>query len=259
MSKIKFSQSCTFGAHLYRHKGEVAEIVFENTERGIRKTIVDNNGMICDFPGLAHPELVALYSRGYLGQQIRYRSSISKLGDHYALIWQIQPDGRYWEDEDGFGRTPDDEINLYARLDDEGKFIEPFFLYSIGSNTYYGTEQERNAALALSSKKDPLASLLEHVPELLSVMREKVMIPESGRAIYNIPGTVYQARLTMKTELDKWFVQVSMAKQGSDTSLLGWLEFLPLEEQRIYLSSERAITDAEEELKQLFYAIQRRD
>ena len=133
------------------------------------------------------------------------------------------------------------------------------FFYSIGSNTYYGTEQERNAALALSSKKDPLASLLEHVPELLSVMREKVMIPESGRAIYNIPGTVYQARRTLKTELDKWFVQVSMAKQGSDTSLLGWLEFLPMEEQRVYLSSERAKRDAEEELKQLFYAIQRRD
>lgn len=258
MSIVKFSQSYTFGAHLYRHKGEVAEIVFENTERGIRRTIVDDDGMICDFPGLAHPELVALYSRGYLGQQIRYRSSISKLGDHYALIWQIQPDGRYWEDKYGFGRTPDDEINLYARLDNEGKFIEPFYLYSIGSNIYYGTDQERNAALALSLKKDPLASLLEHVPDLLSVMREKVMVPESGKALYNIPGTVYQAKLTLKKEFENWFVQVSMAKRGSDTSFLGYLEFLPLEEQRIYLSSEQARTDAEKELKQLFYTIRRR-
>ena len=201
--EMHFSQMTTFGDHLYRREEQVAEIIMENSRTGVRKTIVDDHGIIMGFPGLAHPELIELYCNEYVGKRIRFRSDISKLGDQYALIWQIQPDGRYWEDEDGFGCTPDDEINLYARLDDEGKFIEPFYLYSIGSNTYYGTEQERNAALALSSKKDPLTSLLEHVPELLCAMREKVMVPESGRAIYNIPGTVYQARLTLKTELEK--------------------------------------------------------
>lgn len=43
----------TLGSHLYRQPGEVAEVIFTHKSKNIRKTIVDDYGHICDFPGLA--------------------------------------------------------------------------------------------------------------------------------------------------------------------------------------------------------------
>ena len=163
MEDMHFNQLTTFGDHLYRHKDEIAEIIMENTRAGIQKTIVDDDGMIADFPGFAYPKLVSLYSDGVPTAQIRFRSDISRLGGQYALIWQIQPDGRYWEDDDGFGGTSDDEIDLYARMDETGHFIEPFHFYSIGSSKLYGTDAEEQLMQTLQMKGDPLASLRAHM------------------------------------------------------------------------------------------------
>ena len=146
---IRFSQMQTFGNHLYRREGEIAEIIFENTRTGIRKTIVDDSGRIMDFPGIAHPNLVSLYYRGYLDRQIRYYSHISLLDGQYALIWRIQPDGRYWEDDDGFGGTSEDEIDLYAHIEEDGNFVEPFRIFSVGSSLFYGTEEEKKQLIRL--------------------------------------------------------------------------------------------------------------
>ena len=84
------------------------------------------------------------------------------------------------------------------------------------------------------------------------------MIPETGSSCYNIPGTIYQAELSLNYELGKWFVQASMRKMKSDTSFVGFLKFLPLDEQREYLSTEKAQEDAVNELTQLFYMIRRK-
>ncbi len=43
-----------------------------------------------------------------------------------CFCWEIQPDGRYWADEDGFGMENEEEIWLYALLDREGQFITGF-------------------------------------------------------------------------------------------------------------------------------------
>lgn len=259
MEDMRFSQMTTFGDHLYRREGERAEIIMENTRTGIRKTIVDDNGVIMNFPGIAHQKLLDQYYQGCLGRRIRFRSGVSKLGEQYALIWQIQPDGRYWEDDDGFGMTTDDEINLYAHFDEKGRFTEPFYIYSIGSNTLYGTDAEEQLIQTLRMRADPLTSLRKHVPEMLAVMRKLIEGPEKGSAQYAVPGTIYQAVLTLREERAKWYVRASMQKRCSDTSLIGFLKFAPLEEQRNYLSSPQALEDAEYELTQLFYQIQRRD
>ena len=255
---IRFSQKQTFGNHLYRREGENAEIIFENTRTGIRKTIVDNSGRIMDFPGVAYPNLVSLYYKGYLDQQIRYSSHISILDGQYALIWQIQPDGRYWEDDDGFGGTSEDEIELYAHLDEAGNFVEPFHIFSVGSTLFYGTDEEEKTAYTLAMRNDPLSCLRAHIPEMLNEMKGKIMISETGSSCYNIPGTIYQAELSLNYELGKWFVQASMRKMKSDTSFIGFLKFLPLDEQREYLSTEKAQEDAVKELTQLFYMIRRK-
>ena len=40
--------------------------------------------------------------------------------------WQLNPDGRYYMDDDGFGMTDDDEINIYGFIDTEGKVVVKF-------------------------------------------------------------------------------------------------------------------------------------
>lgn len=42
--------------------------------------------------------------------------------------WQLNPDGMYYRDEDGFGMTDDEEINLYGAIDRKGKFVKKFTL-----------------------------------------------------------------------------------------------------------------------------------
>lgn len=42
--------------------------------------------------------------------------------------WQLNPDGMYYRDEDGFGMTDDEEINLYGVIDRKGKVVKKFTL-----------------------------------------------------------------------------------------------------------------------------------
>lgn len=136
----QLSQWTTFGNHLYRHKGEVAAVEFVNEEYGIRKLIVDDNGYIQNYPGLENPEewLDAWESKRALEPQIRFRTDFERMEDNTILmVWEIQPDGRYWEDEDGFGGEADLEILLYTYLDEKGNFTAPFRAYKIGAERLY--------------------------------------------------------------------------------------------------------------------------
>ena len=40
------------------------------------------------------------------------------------LEWQINPDGRYYMDEDGFGMTDDVEVALVGNIDRTGRVVE---------------------------------------------------------------------------------------------------------------------------------------
>lgn len=42
--------------------------------------------------------------------------------------WQLNPDGMYYRDEDGFGMTDDEEVNLYGAIDRKGKVVKKFTL-----------------------------------------------------------------------------------------------------------------------------------
>ena len=148
---------------------------------------------------------------------------------------------------------------MYARLDENGNFTEAFHIYSIGSGKLYGTDAEERLNEALCGKADPQTSIREHVPEMLDEMKKLISVPQKGSACYAIPGTIYQAALSLQTEGNNWFARASMKKQFSDTSQIGWLEFLPLEEQREYLNSAQALADAEEELTALLHQIRHED
>lgn len=43
-----------------------------------------------------------------------------------CVSWTLQPDGRYYADEDGFGMTDDDEITIYAFIDKKANILVPF-------------------------------------------------------------------------------------------------------------------------------------
>lgn len=136
----QLSQWTTFGNHIYRRKGEVAAVEFVNEEYGIRKLIVDDNGYILNYPGLGNPEewLYAWKSKCELEPQIRFRTDFERMEDNTILmVWEIQPDGRYWEDEDGFGGESDLEILLYTYLDEKGNFTMPFKAYQVGTKELY--------------------------------------------------------------------------------------------------------------------------
>ena len=40
--------------------------------------------------------------------------------------WQLKPDGRYYMDDDGFGMTDDEEIEIYGFIDTEGRVLVKF-------------------------------------------------------------------------------------------------------------------------------------
>lgn len=43
-----------------------------------------------------------------------------------AVQWQLNPDGRYFMDDDGFGMTSDRELNIWGYIDRQGKVVVPF-------------------------------------------------------------------------------------------------------------------------------------
>lgn len=42
------------------------------------------------------------------------------------VSWQLTPDGRYYMDEDGYGMTDDEEVNIYGFINTEGKVLVKF-------------------------------------------------------------------------------------------------------------------------------------
>ena len=42
------------------------------------------------------------------------------------VSWQLNPDGKYYMDDDGFGMTSDREINIYGFIDRQGKVLVKF-------------------------------------------------------------------------------------------------------------------------------------
>lgn len=46
------------------------------------------------------------------------------------VLWQINPDGYYFMDEDGYGMTDDEEIELVGAIDRTGRVVEKYRLRS---------------------------------------------------------------------------------------------------------------------------------
>lgn len=131
------TQTVVFGMHRYRTAEEDSTVYLVNERLGIRKKLVDSLGNIQNFPGIIKEDFwLEEVSANSLKPQIRFRSSFEPRENGWIFEWQIQPDGRYWEDEDGFGAEKDLEVVLYTFVDHRGEFSGPFRLYKLGSVGY---------------------------------------------------------------------------------------------------------------------------
>lgn len=142
--RYPFTKCYTYGMHLYKTVGENPTVKFIEEKTGQRKTIVDRKGRIVGFPGIEKGNWVdALESEQCLEPVIRFRTDFECCEDNkYMMIWQVQPDGRYWADEDGFGMESEEEVRLYAFFDEKGNFTGPFRIYNVGVYNYYKKMQK---------------------------------------------------------------------------------------------------------------------
>jgi len=97
-------------------------------ERLIRQ-ITDENGQFLNFPGILHGKWEEEL-RFPFRPIVRFTIHYNKFRDNglAEFFWMVQPDGRYWADDDGFGMENDSEIVLCAEFDQTGKFVTPFHL-----------------------------------------------------------------------------------------------------------------------------------
>lgn len=112
-------------------------LCFVDEKRGIRKTLVDINKSFQDFPDVVQEEFwTRELVSGSLEPFVRFRVGFEKRGNRWIVLWDIQPDGRFWADEDGFGMEPDQELTLYTYLDQNGNYTGPFRIFRIGIQPY---------------------------------------------------------------------------------------------------------------------------
>ena len=128
------TQTVIFGMHPYRTADEDSSVYFVDEARGIRKMLVDSRGNIRNFPGMIREDFwVDAVAPNYLKPQVGFRSSFEKRPSGWIFLWQLQPDGWYWADEDGFGAEHDSEVTLYTYVDLDGNFTGPFRIYQLGN------------------------------------------------------------------------------------------------------------------------------
>lgn len=56
-----------------------------------------------------------------------YYFGVYDFKDGVAMVqWTLYPDGRYFADEDGYGAEDNDEVNVYAFIDENSNILIPF-------------------------------------------------------------------------------------------------------------------------------------
>lgn len=130
------TQTVVFGMHLYRRETDDSSVYFVDERRKIRKMLVDAVGNIQNFPGIVEQEFWKKeVSANATNPQICFRTAFERRADRWIMLWQIQPDGRYWED-DGFGMEHESEVTLYTYIDGNGDFTGPFQIYKMGRRPF---------------------------------------------------------------------------------------------------------------------------
>lgn len=133
----------TYGMHMYRRANEDSTVYYVDEARGIREMVVDKYGNIQHFPGIIQEDfwVKGLDDPKCLRPQIRFRTDFSRKDGKFFMLWQIEPDGFYYADEDGFGAENTVETYLYSWIGEDGRLAEPFRIYRRGNQNYYPSKE----------------------------------------------------------------------------------------------------------------------
>ena len=93
---------------------------------GFCRRLTDSNGRFVSFPGVVHGTWEKELDMPFR-PVANYRNDLGPFQDGKAEFrWLLQPDGRYFADDDGFGAEDCTEIWLHSYVDERGRFLEPF-------------------------------------------------------------------------------------------------------------------------------------
>lgn len=232
----ELSRNVTFG----RFDSEETEVILRDPELDYEKIIVDRYGIIQDFPGIEKGSWTKYLESAFDFEtgKIRFRTSCERKNEGgFRMLWEIQPDGRYWADEGGFGAEDDYELILFADLDDEGNFIMPFNIYSVNGKKVGGKPQEKELkALPFSWERN----VNKYVEAIVDHMK-KSDAENNIMAKFDIPGTGKEALLVVEPDLTKegylWF-EVRVTWKGYDIAKVNFLKNGSSDVIREYLEEE---------------------
>ena len=128
--------SCDLGGGLYFTYNEVSNglggyvnvglTLRRQGDPGFAARITDREGTFVHFPGAEEGSWRKDLTMSFT-PRCRFRCWIYREEDGtLSFEWMVQPDGRYWGDDDGFGMDHDVEVTLFAPMDENGKFTGPF-------------------------------------------------------------------------------------------------------------------------------------
>lgn len=101
-------------------------MIFNNDERNLHRQITNSNGYFIDFPGVISGSWQEDLERPF-EPRMRFMFGFNSFKDGLSeFFWTVQPDGRYYGDNGGFGMEHDVEIVLKSYIDEDGNFTQPF-------------------------------------------------------------------------------------------------------------------------------------
>ena len=268
--RYPFTEWYTYGMHLYKDKDEDPTVEFVEKNTGKRRTLVDENGRIIDFPGIEMGGWVEdLDDPTCLEPVVRFRSDFAEVENgtwkrSYMMIWQIQPDGRYWEDEEGFGGTSDPEICLYAFINGNGNFSEKFRLYKYGTKMVYEEQRRLEKEEQKRKEEESKRKLEEATKEGMKQLYKLIdPMPEMGKyeqkeVSYCIPNQRYEVTLSVRHNArnsDFWELYLGVCSIYSDC-MHSYCEFKgTYEALKANLKNEEKVEEFVEDSIRLTYSI----
>lgn len=98
---------------------------------GFCRQITRSDGSFAAFPGVVHGTWEKELDMPFR-PAVQFQAIVGPFRDGKAEFrWLLQPDGRYFADEDGFGAENCTEIWLRSYMDEKGRFLEPFSVCKI--------------------------------------------------------------------------------------------------------------------------------
>ena len=118
------------GEGMLVHHTSSGEIILENTAAGKKIMIKNKDNVLTNIqPSDIDFDKVDLLENSQNAHKLiaDYGFGIEAFSNGVALVWwTLYPDGRYFEDEDGFGGEPCNETTVYAFMDTLGRMVIPF-------------------------------------------------------------------------------------------------------------------------------------